>query len=313
VVAATLLLVPREEAVVRWAAALYLALALADAVVQTPLGDNAIRFGATFAGPVLAIVLLRSRPLALLALALPLLYWQWFATVNDVADGLDNPTAERAYYAGLLAEVGARADPGVPIRLHVPPTRTRWEARFVAERYPLARGWLRQLESDDFELFQEGNLDPEEYASWLYARGVSYVAVTDAEPDYMAADEIDLIEAGGLPFLREVWSDDRWRLFEVRSSDGTRPPPGVALASGGAQFAELRPDGFTVEVPGPGEYLLHARYTPYFAVEQGNACLEDAGDASTRLTATGAGPQRIEVAARLSLEGLLRQDRACSE
>ena len=60
--------------------------------------------------------------------------------------------------------------------------RNRWEADYVAPRFPLARGWLRQLESDDLDLFTEGNLTAA--AVSVLARstdGVSYVAVADAE------------------------------------------------------------------------------------------------------------------------------------
>ena len=302
---AFLALVPREEAVVRWAAALYLGLVLLEALAQTPLGDNAVRFGYTFAGPVLAIVLLPRRRWALLVVALPLLYWQWFATVNDVSLGIRSDSAEREYHAPLLAELDERTQSGSPIRIHVPPTRTRWEARYVAEEYPLARGWLRQLESDDFEQFHDVELEPDEYAAWLHDHGVAYVAVSDADYDYMAKAELELINRGDATVLDEVWSNDHWRLFEVRGATG--------LADGGAEVTGLHADGFSVRVPGPGTYLLRLRYTPYFEIDAGEACLEAAGDESTTLTASGPGPQEIEVSADLSLGGLGRRDEVCRD
>ena len=61
--------------------------------------------------------------------------------------------------------------------MEIPPTGNRWEADYVAPRFPLARGWLRQLESDDRDLFTDGNLTAATYRSWLDERGVSYVAV----------------------------------------------------------------------------------------------------------------------------------------
>ena len=90
-----------------------------------------------------------------------------------------------SYYEPLLAELERRTR-GRPVRVEIPPTRNRWEADYVAPRFPLARGWLRQLESDDFDLFTDGNLTAAAYRSWLDDRGVSYVAVPDAEPDYLA-------------------------------------------------------------------------------------------------------------------------------
>ena len=304
VVAGVLALAPREEAVVRWAALIYLAVVLIDVVAQTPLGDNAVRLGYTFAGPVLAVVLIRSRTWALLVVALPLLYWQWFATINDVANGLRSDSAERGYHAGLIAELDARTDPVSPVRVHVPPTRTRWEARYVADAYPLARGWLRQLESDDFDAFHDEELEPSEYEAWLHEQGVTFVAVSDADYDYMGKAELELINSGEAPFLDAVWSDEHWRLFEVRDA--------ASLAGGGAEVTEMHPDGFSVRVPGPGTYLLRFRYTPYFEIEAGDACLGEDGALSTTLTAEAPGPQTIEVGAELSLSGLLREGRVCS-
>ena len=81
------------------------------------------------------------------------------------------------------------------IRVEIPPTRSRWESVYVAESIPLARGWLRQMESPDFDLFTDGNLTAAAYAKWLRAHGVDYVAVPDADRSTLkrpetAADEI---------------------------------------------------------------------------------------------------------------------------
>lgn len=307
---AALALLPRDERTLRIGVALYAALVLVAFVFDTPLGGNAVRLGATFAGPLIALALFGRRPMVLALVALPLVWWQWTATVRDVAAAEGDPATEFAYFEPLIDELSTL--PGVG-RIDIPPTRNRWESAYVAGRIPLARGWLRQLESEDTELFTGGNLEPATYAQWLYRHGVSHVAVPDAELDYLAVDEVRLIEEDDLPFLREVWSDEHWRLFEVRATDGSEAPSRDALASGGAFVQRGDQNGFNVRVPGPGEYLLNMRYSPYFAVEQGNACLEDAGDASTRLTVEGAGLQEIDVDARFSLDGLLRRDRVCSD
>ena len=306
-----LLLLPVEERILRWGVALYAVVGVAAFVLDTPLGGNAVRLGSTFAGPVLALALLSRRPLALALIALPLLWWQWTATVRDVAAAEGDPSTEAAYYAPLISALDAEAISG-PLRVHVPPTRNRWEAVHVAEELPLARGWLRQLETDDLDEFTHSALTASGYAQWLYAHGVGYVALADAEPDYLAADEVALLEGGGLPLLREVWADEHWRLFEVRSADGTEPAPDSLLATGGAKVTELGPDEFAVRVPGPGEYLLALRYTPYFEIDEGDACLESVGGPSTRLTAAGNGPQTIAVTARLSLRGALQPEGVCS-
>ena len=162
ITAATLILVallPATESRLRTGAGLYLLLCLALFAIDTPVGGNATRLGALLAAPLFALGAWGRRPAWLVGLALlPLIYWQWVAPVRDLSDAVGEPSVEAAYYDPLLAELEARA-PDEPFRVQVPPTRNRWEANYVAERYPLARGWLRQAESDDFDLFQDGNLD----------------------------------------------------------------------------------------------------------------------------------------------------------
>lgn len=303
-------LAPADRPALRWGAILYAGLGIAAFALETPLGGNAVRLGTTFAGPLLALILLGRRNLLLLLLAAPLLWWQWSATVRDVAAATGDPSTEAAYYAPLIEELRARGDG--PTRVEVPPTRNRWEAARLAPSVPIARGWLRQLEAEDFELFTDGRLDPIAYQQWLYEHGVGYVALADAEPDYLAEDEVALLEAGGLDYLREVYADEHWRLFEVLNSDGISPEPADALASGGARVTALGPDSYSVEVPGPGDYLLRVRYSSYLGIASGGpACIEDGGGPSTRLEVPSGARRTIEIRASLSLDGLLRRDRSC--
>ena len=72
----------------------------------------------------------------------------------------------------------------------------------------------------------DGNLTAAAYRSWLDDRGVSYVAVSDAKPDYLSTDEDALIR-GGLPYLRPVWSDQHWRLYRGRALDRAWSPAPV--------------------------------------------------------------------------------------
>jgi hypothetical protein len=283
--AATLILVvvlPATENRLRIGAVLYLLMCLALFAVDTPVGGNATRLGALIAAPLLALGAWGRRPAWLVGLALvPLLYWQWVAPVRDLTDAVGEPSVEAAYYDPLLAELEARA-PAEPFRVQVPPTRNRWEARYVAEEFPLARGWLRQAESDDFDLFQDGNLDAEEYRAWLDERGVAFVALSlDAEPDYLSEDEIELVQ-GGLPFLDEVWSNEDWELYEV-----TDPTP---LATAPVRLDET---GFELDAPEAGEFDVAARWSPYYRVTEGEACVREAGD-WTVVEAGAPGTVRVE-------------------
>ena len=55
------------------------------------------------------------------------------------------------------------ADEIVPFRIEIPFTRFHWETYVVAPRYPLARGWERQLDIKDNPLFYSGPLTAATY------------------------------------------------------------------------------------------------------------------------------------------------------
>lgn len=303
-VGAVLVFVPAEERILRVGVLLYGLLAVAALVVPTPLGGNVTRLGALFAGPVLAVVLSGRRTLVILALVLiPALYWQLVAPVRDVVKASGDPSAEVAYYTPLIGELERRTDD--PVRVHVPPTRNRWEAVYVAERFPLARGWLRQLEAEDFDRFGAGGLTHASYERWLHERDVSFVALNDADPDFLAESEAELIR-GGAPFLRPVWSNENWELFAVEPK--LERERDASLTVVGADEFE-----FTASEPGP--YIVRLRYTPYFQVVEGNGCVERAGDWTRVKVGEGPSgtPEPLRVEARLSIGGLFKRDQSCSE
>ena len=291
-------LLPAEEKALRWGFALYGLLAVLLFVVHTPVGGNVARLGALFAGPLFALALWPRHRLALLLVGIPLLWWQWVAGVLDVVDASGSPATERSFYEPLLSQLEKRTD-GEPVRIEIPPTSNRWEAAYVAREFPLARGWLRQLESDDFDLFKNQNLTAASYRQWLDDRAVSYVAVPDADLDYLAEDEAALVDAG-LPYLRNVWTSDDWRLYAVR-----RPAPFTEPA--GATLTDLGVDSFTLEAA-PGSYLVRVHYSRFWRVVQGDACIESDGD-WTRVEVRSPGVVRVE--APFSLGGLFGQEDRC--
>jgi hypothetical protein len=276
--------IPREHRLLRTGILVYGVLATLLLVVPTPIGTNAARLGALFAGPVAALVLIR-RPALLAALAAPLLVWQLISPVEDLAKGVDDPASERAFYDPLLAELDRMTAKDAPVRIEIPPTNNRWEAAYVAPSYPLARGWMRQLESDDFDLFIDGDLTPAAYRGWLDDQAVSYVAVADAEPDYLARDEVDLVE-DGLPYLVRVWESEDWRLYRVRDAR--------SIASGGALLTAIGPDWFELEISRAGRFEIAIEHSRYWSVAAGNACVEEAADGETAVDAHEAGRVRIE-------------------
>ncbi|HSI79516.1 MAG TPA: hypothetical protein VK919_02585 [Solirubrobacterales bacterium] len=312
-VAGALLVVPREQRAVRIGIVLYGLLALAVFAIPNPLGGNVVRLGALFGGP-LAALCLRS-PALLLVVAAPLLYWQLDAPVRDARAGAGDPATEAAFFEPLLDQLDRRgiAD-GQPMRrIHIPPTANRWEAVHVGERLALARGWLRQLESDDFELFDNGNLTPAAYATWLEDHGVSYVAVPDAELDWIGRDEVALIDSG-LPFLEPIWEEEDWRLYRVDPepplvSAIAGPEAGADRGSGRApSLRRLGPGRFELDAE-TGHYLVRLAWTPYWELDGARACAsEEAG--WTRIDVAGSGT--VELAARFRIAGLGGRERICS-
>jgi hypothetical protein len=304
---AALIVLPGDERILRWGVGLYALLVIALFAFDTAVGGNVTRLGALFAGPVLAVSLWARRPVALAVLALPLLWWQVSPAVRDVADAEGDPSVEASFHQPLVDELD-RLTVGAPARVHVLPTRNRWESVYVAGSYPLARGWMRQAESDDFDLFQDHNLTPQAYLSWLRERAVSYVAVPlGVDLDYLADDEAALV-GSGLAYLDLVWETQDWRLYAVESpaplvtsADAPGPP------AADARLAELGPDSFDLTADAPGAYLVRMRYTRYWDAGEG-ACVEDDGDWTVIRVSS---PGLIHVRARFALDALIGAGDQC--
>ena len=165
-----------RERVLRTACWTYLFATVASFVLKTPMGGNATRLAALAAGPLLACALWRRRPALLALLALPLIYWQAYPPARDWIRANDDPSIQRVYYGPLLQRLAR--EPG-PFRIEIPLTKNHWEARWVASRYAMARGWERQLDVGRNKLFYDGKLNSVRYRHWLDENAVAYVAVPD--------------------------------------------------------------------------------------------------------------------------------------
>ncbi len=294
--AATLLvlaLVWREHPVLRAGVALSAALLVVSWALPTPMGGNAVRLGALFAGPALALVLVPAGRRRALMLAAPaLLYWQLVAPIDDWRRTAGDPSVRERAYAGLERFLADRSSPSTPpFRVEVPFTDNHWEAANLAggrDGFPLARGWERQLDRKVNPLFYDGRpLTPRRYRAWLDENAVRFVALADAPVDYSGAAEAQLLR-DGLPYLRPVYSDAVWRVWEVRRA----APMGVA---------RLTTDGFATAHAG----RVRIRWSPWFAVVAGRGCVRRTADG--RVAVDGA----ITVRAQLSVGGALRRDESC--
>jgi hypothetical protein len=260
------------------------------------MGGNAVRLGALFGGPLLAAVVLARRPRAapwFLALALAGgLYWQLTASVSQIARSVGDPSTAPDYFdpaAGWLSAHG-----GQGMRIEVPPTANHWESAYLAPKFELARGWLRQLDTTRDDVFyDQGELTDATYSSWLRRNAISYVALPDAPLDYSSAAERRLILSTP-SYLSLRFQSPHWRIYAVRE-----PKPLVAaLGAAAAQTLSVGRQGFALDVTRPGEFLVRVSFTPYWSIARGAGCILRRGDWTV---ARASHPGVFRVAADFSL------------
>jgi hypothetical protein len=222
------------------------------------------------------------------------LYWQFTASVTQIARAVGDPSTKASFFhpaARWLMTHGARGT-----RIEVPPTANHWESAYLAPKFELARGWLRQLDTARDDIFyKEGALTEKSYARWLRGNAISYVALPNAPLDYSSIRERGLIRSDP-PYLKERFHDDHWRIYEV-----VDPKPMVApLGAGRASMTRLGPQGFALDVTQPGEFLVRLNFTQYWSIARGAGCLLRGGNWTIARTAhTGI----FSVDADFSLDG----------
>ncbi|HEX3041640.1 MAG TPA: hypothetical protein VHP56_06085 [Solirubrobacterales bacterium] len=246
------------------------------------MGGNAVRLGALFGGPVLAAVLLSRRPrptvptwvfAPLLVLAIAgSLYWQLTASVTQIARSVGDPSTASAYFHPVTSWLREHEADGK--RIEVPPTANHWEAAYMAPKFELARGWLRQLDTTREDIFYDDKaLTAATYGQWLRANAISYVALPDAPLDYSSQAERRLILADPY-YLKLRSASEHWRIYAVRD-----PKPLVApLGAAAAEVKWFGRQGFALDVKQPGAFLVRVSFTPYWSIARGAGCILRRGD-----------------------------------
>jgi hypothetical protein len=297
----------RTTPAVRLGALFYAAASLFSFLVPNPLGGNAPRLAATIGVPLLVCFLTApgpalarlsparllsrftgGRPLELaprwrvaaVLLVIPFAVWQWAPSRTIVTSPASDPELHQSFYQPLLQELAVVA-PG-PVRVEVPPTLEHWEAAFLAPHVSLARGWERQLDIANNNLFYAtGALTPASYLAWLKSNGITWVALPKAPLDYAAEAEARLLATDAVQGLQLVWVTPQWRLWHVNGSPG--------LVTGPARLTSLVPDHLTLQVSQPGEITVRVRYTTFWSVTSGLACLAPAPGGWTAISAQSTG------------------------
>ena len=91
----------------------------------------------------------------------------------------------------------------------------------------------------------------------------------------------------GVPGLRPVWHNTNWRVYEVQGSPG--------IVSGPARAVALRGDTITLDVTAPGTIHLKERYSPRWAVTQGDGCTHEDSGGWLSIQALRPGPMRAQL------------------
>lgn len=325
---------------VRAAAILYGLVSIALFLAKTQMGDNDARFAA-YIGVPLALAYLWGRPkraslgpgrprrprprrppggwrrpnggprwgraLSAVLVGSGLVVWEWAPMAEAVSSVAHGASSTPGFYHPLSAELAVLSG-GRPVRVEVPPTLHHWESDYVAAKFPLARGWERQLDmAYDPIFYTPGALDARTYRSWLLANGVSYVALPAAPLDYAATGEARLLRSGRVPGLRPVWHNPDWLVWRVEGSPG--------LASGPARVVRLGPGGLTASFYRPGTAVLRVRWSAHWSLPPAQAatsCLAQAPGGWVSLTTSRPAALRLSAVpfegnhGRCSAKGRLR-------
>jgi hypothetical protein len=279
-----LITLPTDAITLRAGVAIYALAMVIVYLVSSPIGSNIARMGALLAAPVAALVWWRRRTPLLLVAVLPLLFLGWSAPVRDLLSVSNSPSVSAGYYRPLLNFLNRESLlPAPPFRIEIPFTRFHWEAYVVASRFPIARGWERQIDIKDNPIFYRGHLTAGAYETWLHQNAIRFVAAPDAPLDYSARQEMALIRHG-LPYLHLVTHSVHWRVYAVAHA--------TPIVTGVATLRAIGGDWLELDARTPGTVLVRVRFSPYWALTRGSGCVAPQGQ-DTRLTLWRAGPIRL--------------------
>ncbi|MFC8241506.1 MFS transporter [Streptomyces chartreusis] len=256
----TFVIVPEDWKTVRLVSAVYGLSVVLVWVVSSQIGSNITRLAMLFAGTALVAALPYTVPRSrkwytgVLAL-LTFVGWIGYKTVDDIIHAA--PAAswarELAPLVNELQEVGAEKG-----RVEVVPARSHREASALAPYVNLARGWNRQADMERNPLFYDDTLNSANYREWLQRWAVHFVVLPKDEPDPSAAERERELVQRGMPYLKQVWGDANWQLFQV-----TAPAP---LAEPNAVVERAEQGEMTMRVSKPGRVLIRIPYSPWLSI-----------------------------------------------
>jgi hypothetical protein len=229
----------------------------------------------------------RTARLTLAGLCLGLVLWQLDGPVTQSVQASTDPSTHLSYYQPAIAYLDAHSD-GEPLRIEVPFTQSHWDATILGQRFALARGWDRQLDTRYDALFYGPQLTARAYRTWLLQTGARFVALSDAPLDFSSRQEAALIRSG-LPYLHQVFVSAHWHIYSVQGA--------LPLVQGPGRLTAVGPTGFTLHATARGSFLVRIHYTPYWHLASGSGEITEAPGGWTRVRIEHSGT--IEIVAQL--------------
>ncbi|MGH2905237.1 MAG: hypothetical protein ACRDKI_00530 [Solirubrobacterales bacterium] len=299
----------RERGMLATGVVLYVVFLTANELVASPIGGNAIRLGMLLMPTIAAAALWPRAGKYALAVIVPLFCWQgatalWAIVTTD-------RTADPRYFAPVNAYLDHQ-DPQREQKVEVVFTRNHFEAAYVANRRPIARGWERQLDTKYNAVFYDGDLTAATYARWLIDNDVRWVALPDAVTDYSGRAEAQLIE-GGLPYLGRVARLRDWTIYKVDlpESKGLEP-----------EFKSGNPtEGFSIQPLHWGTTKTRIRWQRFLRPSYGCIAASDDGFLDVMLPEVGVSasggvssrPPVVTITSDFSLGRLVGGEPSCAE
>ena len=155
----------------------------------------------------------------------------------------------------------------------------------MAPRFPLARGWERQLDIKYNGLFYGAPLTPATYEAWLHELAVRFVAVSDADIDYSA-------QGGGRAdrprpaVLAPGPAHSSLARVRGRGRDADRP--------GRSDARDARPELHAARGAARGDRIHPSPLQPLLGGGQGSGCVAPHGG-FTELAVRRPGPMRVAI------------------
>ncbi len=270
----------------------YALAALVIFFVPNPIGGNIERLGKLVALPMLCRLASAQgwwRRLHALAAAVLALAWTQLPMTTVIGRGEADPSQGSGYFAGLnrfLQTQDATAG-----RLEIPFTREHWESYWVAQHFPLARGWERQLDLAYNAVLYRPVLSASDYRRWLDRNAVTLVALPTVPIGYGGRAESALLQHPP-GYLRVVWHDANWTVWRVRAAS--------ALTTGAARVTDLGTASITLRFASAGTAVVRVSSSRLWVVEAGAACIDSASSRWLRVVA--ARPGSVRLAARINVQ-----------